>query len=49
MNRTIKTVVVALILAAGIAGSVAGPAEEGAAAYKRGDYVACQSPATQPT
>jgi TPR repeat protein len=39
MNHTIKTVVVALILAAGIAGSVAGPAEEGAAAYKRGDYL----------
>jgi TPR repeat protein len=40
MNRTIKTVVVAIILAAGIAGSAtAGPAEDGAAAYKRGDYV----------
>jgi TPR repeat protein len=40
MNRTIKTVGVALILVTGIAGSApAGPAEDGAAAYKRGDYV----------
>ena len=40
MNRTIKAVGVALILAAGITGSaLAGPAEDGATAYKRGDYV----------
>jgi uncharacterized protein len=40
MNRAIKTVVVALILAAGIAGSAAaGPFEDGAAAYNRRDYV----------
>ena len=40
MHRTIKTVVVALILAAGITGSApAGPAEDGVAAYKGGDYV----------
>ena len=40
MNRTIKTLVVALILAAGITGSApAGPPEDGAAAYKDGDYV----------
>ena len=39
MNRTIKTLV-ALILAAGITGSApAGPPEDGAAAYKDGDYV----------
>jgi uncharacterized protein len=40
MHRTIKTVVVALILVTGIAGSApAGPAEDGAAAYKLGDYL----------
>jgi uncharacterized protein len=41
MNRTIKTVVVALILAACITGlAVAGPAEDGMAAFQRGDYAA---------
>jgi uncharacterized protein len=40
MNGAIKTVIVALILAAGIAESApAEPAEDGVAAYKRGDYV----------
>ena len=40
MNRISKTVVVALILAAGITGSApAGPAEDGVAAYKLGDYL----------
>jgi TPR repeat protein len=40
MNRASKTVVVALIVAAGIAGSAAaGPFEDGTAAYNRRDYV----------
>jgi hypothetical protein len=40
MNRTFKTAVVALILAVGIVElAAAGPAEDGSAAYKLGDYL----------
>ena len=39
MNRTFKPAVAALLIAVGFAGSVAaGPFEDGAAAYKKGDY-----------
>jgi TPR repeat protein len=39
MNRTCKAAVAALMLAVGLAGSVAaGPYEDGVAAYKKGDY-----------
>jgi uncharacterized protein len=39
MNRTFKATVAALMLAVSFAGSVAaGPFEDGAAAYKKGDY-----------
>jgi uncharacterized protein len=39
MKRTIRTAVVALILAAGMTGSAAAePFEDGSAAFERGDY-----------
>jgi uncharacterized protein len=39
MNRTFKAAVAALVLSVGFAGSVAaGPFEDAAAAYKKGDY-----------
>ena len=39
MNRTFKAAVAALMLAVGFAGSVAaGPFEDAAAAYEKGDY-----------
>jgi uncharacterized protein len=39
MNRTFKAAVAALILAVGFAGSAAaGPVEDAAAAYRKGDY-----------
>jgi TPR repeat protein len=39
MNRTFKAAVAALIFAVGFAGlAVAGPYEDGVAAYEKGDY-----------